>query len=302
MTALALFSAQATGAYTLAEASQPAELPPPGFTGDVYIDSRGCAYARSGIGNKVTWAAIVQDDRRTVVCGMTPSVSSLAGRATGGTPPPPPPPPPATDSPAPVETAAAKPAASPQPASTPASAAQTELVEVVRTVPVTCIADGASVSVAVGHDRVSITCPTGMRTPYSFLVRHANGERSRVIVTMEPARGGVSAPERDTGSTAEGDRQMAESGTADEVPMRAADTAPPATMRYHYVQVGMFNVPDNATRSEARLLALGLPGKIAYTRSGKRVVVAGPFDNEAALREALALVRRNGFSDAFLRN
>jgi cell division protein FtsN len=87
-----------------------------------------------------------------------------------------------------------------------------------------------------------------------------------------------------------------------------ATTAAPATAApaaaapaYRYVQVGMFNVPANATRAAATLRGLGLPGKVAKTTSGKTVVVAGPYDRVAALNEALATARR-AFPDAFLRN
>ncbi len=130
--------------------------------------------------------------------------------------------------------------------------------------------------------------------------------------------------------TAYGDAQMAATVTIDEVPMRTADPAPargligeaangavyssrsPATQPvaaapaanptgYRYVQVGMFNVPDNATRAAAKLRSLGLQGRVARTASGKTVVISGPYDQSAALNAALAKAR-GAFPDAFLRN
>jgi len=80
----------------------------------------------------------------------------------------------------------------------------------------------------------------------------------------------------------------------------AETPAAPPTKRY--VQVGAFTVAANAERAAARLQALGLPGRVVKTRSGKTVVVVGPFDNSTALANALAKARSGGFSDAFLRS
>jgi hypothetical protein len=79
-----------------------------------------------------------------------------------------------------------------------------------------------------------------------------------------------------------------------------APAATPAMSGKRFVQVGSFGVPSNAAGAKARLRALGLP--VATGRSGRLTVIyAGPFAAPSALRNALALARRAGFTDALLR-
>lgn len=67
-----------------------------------------------------------------------------------------------------------------------------------------------------------------------------------------------------------------------------------------FVQVGSFAQPANADRARARLAALGLPVAQAQAR-GQQVVLAGPFVDAAAARQAQARLRQAGFGDAFIR-
>ncbi|MDQ7069614.1 MAG: SPOR domain-containing protein [Rhodobacterales bacterium] len=87
----------------------------------------------------------------------------------------------------------------------------------------------------------------------------------------------------------------------------AAATPRTATTRaaQKYVQVGTFGEIANADRTAARLKALGLPVRQAQvTRGGNRyrVVLAGPFNDQAKISAALRAARKAGFRDAFLRN
>jgi cell division septation protein DedD len=71
-----------------------------------------------------------------------------------------------------------------------------------------------------------------------------------------------------------------------------------------YVQLGMFGVPDNATRSAQRMSQTGYPTRIGtLNRGGKtyRLVMAGPFASRADAQQALTVARRIGFTDAYLR-
>ena len=56
------------GAAAAAQALQPAEAPPAGFQGDVYVDSRGCVFLRAGFGNATTYVPQLDVERRPI-CG-----------------------------------------------------------------------------------------------------------------------------------------------------------------------------------------------------------------------------------------
>ena len=64
-TALGSFAAQA-------DISGPASLPPAGFKGQQFVDSRGCIFLKAGYGGQVTWVARVTRDRKPL-CGYPPT-------------------------------------------------------------------------------------------------------------------------------------------------------------------------------------------------------------------------------------
>ena len=69
------------------------------------------------------------------------------------------------------------------------------------------------------------------------------------------------------------------------------------------VQVASFAVQKNAENTKARLAAMGLPvQQRLLSGSGKtyRVILLGPFANDAQRDAALASVCRAGFKDAFI--
>lgn len=64
---LALLMAGSAGAEGL---GGPSSLPPPGFKGQQFVDSRGCLFLRAGSGAKVNWVARI-DRNHKPICGMT---------------------------------------------------------------------------------------------------------------------------------------------------------------------------------------------------------------------------------------
>ncbi len=457
LTAFALLHGTAANAYTLSQAGTPSPRPPASYRGDVFVDSRGCAYVRASIGNVVNWVPRISSDKKSVVCGLTPTNLAAAAMPIPAPPAPPPPeqmtagltaPQAGTSAGSDTETASSimaaantgPAAAAPanQPASDPVAPTPVR-ADVVRTIEVTCPADGSAARVRVGADTVSMSCQPGQTGPVRYLVHHANGETSRVIASPAPAPapapvqapqvtivqattpaptapatgsssfpastarvryGGVptgqagngfghgfgtgsgaapldpmpSAGLASTGAptypigngygltdypgaidpvptipagyraawtddrlnpnrgprSAAGNQQMAAVWDTSQVPMRrvvptsanrggvvmssmnapaaraagATASSRPAAQAVHgyrYVQVGVFKVASNASAAAAQLRAQGLAGKVAQTRSGLNLVVAGPYDDPAALQNALAIARR-GFSDAYLRN
>lgn len=179
----------AAEAYTLDQAAQPAELPPAGYSKDVYVDSRGCAYVRASIGSTVNWVPRLARDRETVICGMTPTnaVASVAAA-------PPPPPAPPAPAPLPVTEAVAtsmaatqapvapKPVAVAAPAATPVAAPSVAApAAVIRTMTVTCPSDGSSARVRIGSSTVRVTCPAGMTQTSSRVITLGDGSRTRLI-------------------------------------------------------------------------------------------------------------------------
>ena len=87
-------------------------------------------------------------------------------------------------------------------------------------------------------------------------------------------------------------------------PLRLSFGTKSTPASHRFVQVGTYGVKGNASRAAQRLTAAGLPAKIGRaTRGGKtyQVVLAGPFQDQSALRAALQGARSAGFRDAFLR-
>ncbi len=77
--AAALLGASAQ-AQSISQIGGPANAPPNGFTGQQFVDSRGCLFLKAGYGGSVNWVARV-DRSRKPICGMVPTGSAAAAAA-----------------------------------------------------------------------------------------------------------------------------------------------------------------------------------------------------------------------------
>lgn len=65
--------AAALGSFAAhADISGPSSLPPAGYKGQQFVDSRGCIFLKAGYGGQVTWVARVTRDRKPL-CGYPPT-------------------------------------------------------------------------------------------------------------------------------------------------------------------------------------------------------------------------------------
>jgi len=74
---VALVAATALVSIAEAQGRPPANLPPAGFAGQQWVDSRGCLYIRAGHGGQVNWVARI-DNARKPICGQTPTAQTMA--------------------------------------------------------------------------------------------------------------------------------------------------------------------------------------------------------------------------------
>ncbi len=70
-----VLAASSAVAQNLGRASGPAELPPAGFGGKQFVDSRGCTFTRAGINGQPTWIPLV-DRARNQICGGLPTFAA----------------------------------------------------------------------------------------------------------------------------------------------------------------------------------------------------------------------------------
>ncbi len=64
-------------AQSISSLSGPAEFPPSSYSGEQYVDSRGCVFIRVGYGGETNWVPRVTRDRQPI-CGYQPTMAGSA--------------------------------------------------------------------------------------------------------------------------------------------------------------------------------------------------------------------------------
>lgn len=321
--AAAVLAVVVTGGAVQAQTSQePAEIPPAGYSGNQYIDSKGCVFLRAEFAGKTSWVARLGRDRKPV-CGYDPTaVATTAPEAAPVAAAP-------ESAATPVATKEPKPAAKTPVAAKPAKAKATR-----KPAPVAAEPDTLALVATRRVGGNATYCPGAANAAQRYLLSDGkrvtrcasdNGEAVAFINSLDvpgvvvssraPTAGEVRrATKADQGGyrvtwvrgdlSPEGEAAFAEAARggviiSDGVPTApVAVAAPVASGAGSFVQIGAFADPANAERALQTLGRLGLPASVGV--GGRlKVVLAGPFGSAAELSNAMALLRQNGYRDAF---
>ena len=261
-----IFAVAATMGHAQTNGFAPAELPPAGFEGREYTDSRGCVFLRSSFGGEITWVPRYGPDRLPVCNG-----AAQAEMVTETVDP-------AVD--APATQALAAPAPETQPRATPSERQVPARASRQTTLP---RADASG-----RHPSCPASAPFGQLVDTTLgrpLVRCV----SSPSLFLAPVHNGRSFDPNAPIALPDGGQHSAQ-----HAPGRSGSSMG------NLVQVGSFVVPSNATRLRARLVHIGLPARVSAW-SGYNVVTLGPFASPTEAQYALGSVREMGFNDAFIR-
>ena len=113
---------------------------------------------------------------------------------------------------------------------------------------------------------------------------------------------GVDAPEADPIAGAAAAIEAAETATPSPAPATPPSAAPASSLSKPYIQLGIFSVEDNATRTADRMRANGIVPTVLQQESQGRTfwrVIVGPATSESERAQILEQVKGMGFTDAY---
>lgn len=314
----------------------PAELPPVGFTGNQFVDSKGCVYIRTGGSGEINWTPRLTS-KLEMVCGFAPSFKQGSTLSKVVNP-----------------KSLKAPAEAKKPGLVSSNAELTPKNIVQQTQPATK-SHSQTNSHRIENGRKGLQVPLSMQTVRGYIGPTQVPAGYRVAWEddrLNPARGlqsvsGLRASDRiwsrtvpremgfpqGKSATRANDRKLVypftnieqqaafleakgayilqpqDGGAITLVPRANAIAGSGITNASTgkgggaLVQVATFGVIANAEKTKSRLSAMGLPVRERrLARSGKnyRVIFVGPFADAAQTKTALAAARRAGFSDAFI--
>lgn len=245
--------------------SAPKELPPAGFSGMQYVDSRGCVFFRAGIGGRVNWVARISASRKPI-CGLPPTRWGVAPSSVA------------------ADTAARADRVPPKAGSAVPSAATRIVVrqpDMQALMPEPVVPTGYKK--AWKDDRLNPWRGVGT----------AAGQAAQDEVWTRDVPQRLIRPKKST---------LGARGTV--VTSSSNAPRVPATSGPFYVQVGRYGVASNAANAGARLSRMGFRVASSLRQvdgAPIRIVMAGPFVSRDQARSALSAARRDGFDDAFIR-
>ncbi len=114
---------------------------------------------------------------------------------------------------------------------------------------------------------------------------------------LDPIEGAAAAI-----ATAEAEQTAAPTATAPETTDAAAAPATTSPLSKPYVQIGIFSIEENATRTADRLRATGLvPTVLEQSSQGRTFwrVIVGPAQTAAERDDLLTKIKAQGFADAY---
>ncbi len=292
-------------AQSFAQLGGPVNLPPAGFSGEQFVDNRGCLFLRAGFGDVVNWVPRVNRDHAPL-CGYPPTFGAAVIAAVN-------------EDMAPEPVAAARPVqvavpAQVEPVPQPQAAAPRQGTfwamlfapsqprvdrqpAAVLTVAAPVVVDNSVPKPPKGYklawddDRLNPLRGVG--------TAQGQAQQDQVWTREVPAQLVVAKPQK--AATA----RVTVSTMSAPAPQMGRQAGTQAVAGHaSYVQVGTFGQPENAAAVRARLMALGLPVSTArIDRKGKilQVVYAGPFGSAVAAQAALVQARGAGFGDAILK-